>query len=112
DARVLVLGMAFKENCPDVRNTKVVDIVKELELFGMNVDVWDPLVDSGEAQREYGITLVDEPEAGSYDTVVIAVAHRQFTELGEAGIRSFGRSPSLVYDIKYVLSREASDERL
>ena len=112
DSRALVMGLTFKENCPDVRNTKVVDIVSEMESYGANVDVWDPWVDKAEAKDEYGIDLIGEPEKGAYDVVIVAVAHRQFSELGEAGIRAFGKDTSVVYDIKYVLPRGAADDRL
>ena len=112
DSRVLVMGLTFKENCPDVRNTKVVDIVSELASYGSNVDVWDPWVDAAEAKAEYGIDLITEPEKGAYDVVVIAVAHDQFRKLGEQGIRGFGKETSVVYDIKYVLPTDAVDDRL
>ena len=111
-ARVLVLGLTFKENCPDLRNTRVVDIVSELESYGAMVDVHDPWVDPAEAKAEYGLDLVLEPDAGAYDAIVIAVGHRQFTALGAQGIRRFGKPTSLVYDIKYVLPQGAADDRL
>jgi UDP-N-acetyl-D-galactosamine dehydrogenase len=111
-ARVLVLGLAFKENCPDLRNTRVVDIVSELTSYGSTVDVHDPWVDAAEAKSEYGIELVGEPGAGNYDAIVIAVGHREFVDLGAAGIRRFGKPSSLVYDIKYVLPQGAADDRL
>jgi len=112
DSRVLMLGLAFKENCPDVRNTKVVDIVTELTTYGAVVDICDPWVSEDDAQKAYGLALVNEPEKGAYDVVVIAVAHEQFKALGEKGIRAFGKPTSLVYDIKYVLPADASDDRL
>ncbi|MCH7981396.1 MAG: Vi polysaccharide biosynthesis UDP-N-acetylglucosamine C-6 dehydrogenase TviB [Proteobacteria bacterium] len=112
DSRVLMLGLAFKENCPDVRNTKVVDIVTELTTYGAVVDIFDPWVSEDDAQKAYGLALVNEPEKGAYDVVVIAVAHEQFKALGEKGIRAFGKPTSLVYDIKYVLPADASDDRL
>jgi len=111
-ARVLVLGLAFKENCPDVRNTRVVDIVAELESYGSVVEVHDPWVDAAEAKDEYGLELVADPAAGAYDAIVVAVAHRQFRDLGAAGIRAFGKPSALVYDIKYVLPQGAADDRL
>jgi UDP-N-acetyl-D-galactosamine dehydrogenase len=111
-ARVLILGLTFKENCPDLRNTKVVDIVSELQDYGVSVDVHDPWVSAAEASAEYGLDLVDEPEKGAYDVVVIAVGHRQFHALGVEGVRSFGNGSSLVYDIKYVLPLGAADDRL
>ncbi|MGD8810829.1 MAG: Vi polysaccharide biosynthesis UDP-N-acetylglucosamine C-6 dehydrogenase TviB [Gammaproteobacteria bacterium] len=111
-ARVLVLGLTFKENCPDVRNTKVVDVVTALQSFRHKVDVYDPWADPDEAQREYGIGLIEEPQQGVYDGIVIAVAHRQFAGLGAAGIRAFGAPNSVVYDIKHVLPKEDVDGRL
>ena len=112
DARALILGLAFKENCPDVRNTKVTDIAEELASYGVQVDICDPWVDADEARAEYGIDLVDEPQKGAYDIVVIAVAHDQFRTLGTEGIRAFGKPSSVLYDIKYVLPAAASDDRL
>ncbi len=111
-AKILVLGVAFKENCPDIRNSKVVDIVRELESYGSDVDVHDPWVDPEDAQSSYGLTLTARPEHGVYDAVVIAVAHREIKAMGAEGIRSFGREPSVVYDIKYVLPASDSDDRL
>ena len=111
-ARVLILGLAFKENCPDLRNTRVVDIARALEGYNTQVDVHDPWVDPAEALHEYGIRPVEQPQAGSYDAVVIAVGHRQFASFGAEGIRAFGKQASVVYDVKYVLPREAVDGRL
>ena len=111
-ARVLILGLAFKENCPDVRNTRVVDIVRELRQYHVQIDVHDPWIDAAEARREHGIDTVAAPEPGSYDAVILAVAHRQFVELGAAGVRAFGRPVSILYDVKSVLPREAVDGRL
>jgi UDP-N-acetyl-D-galactosamine dehydrogenase len=112
EARVLVLGLAFKENCPDVRNTKVVDVVSELQSYDMRVDVHDPWVDAAMAKAEYGLELVSEPEQGAYDVVVIAVAHDEFRALGEQGMRAFGKENSILYDIKYVLPADQVDGRL
>lgn len=111
-ARVLVLGFAFKENCPDLRNTKVVDIVRELEQYNVQVDVFDPWIDPEEADHEYGINPVALPDAGKYDAVIIAVAHIQFKELGVSGIRAFGKPNHVLYDLKYVLNADQSDIRL
>jgi UDP-N-acetyl-D-galactosamine dehydrogenase len=111
-ARVLVLGLTFKENCPDVRNTKVADVVRELQSFGCNVDVHDPWASSEEAEHEYGISLIDKPKSGSYDAIVVAVAHTEYLELGVTGIRSFGSPNTVIFDIKHVLPRDASDGRL
>jgi UDP-N-acetyl-D-galactosamine dehydrogenase len=112
NSRILVLGLTFKENCPDIRNTKVVEMVRELEDVSARVDVYDPWVDPAEARAEYGIDLVTEPEAGAYDAVVLAVAHHQFKALGAAGVRAFARQGAVVYDIKHILPRDAVDGRL
>jgi UDP-N-acetyl-D-glucosamine/UDP-N-acetyl-D-galactosamine dehydrogenase len=111
-ARVLVLGLAFKENCPDVRNTKVVDIVRELGSFGCRVDVYDPWVNPQEAHHEYGIDVIEKLTSGAYDAIVIAVAHRQFVELGARAIRALGSPNVVIYDIKHVLRKGESDGRL
>ncbi len=104
-SRVLVLGLTFKENCPDFRNTKVVDVIRELEKYHCNVDVYDPWVDAGEAEEEYDLRPISTPEKGAYDAVVVAVAHRQFAQLGEEGVRQFGKICHVLYDIKHVLGR-------
>lgn len=111
-SKVLVLGLTFKENCPDIRNTKVVDILAELKEYGMLADVFDPWVDGDQAQEEYGIQLVTKPELRSYDAVVVAVAHHQFRTLGTEGIRAFGKPVHLIYDLKYLLPILDSDLRL
>ena len=111
-ARILILGLAFKENCPDLRNSKVVGIVSELQTYGADVDVHDPWVEPDEAKEAYGFSLVEKPEQGAYDVVVIAVAHRQFRELGVAGIRAYGKPGAVLYDVKYVLPASESDDRL
>ena len=111
-ARALILGLAFKENCPDVRNTKVVDIITELVTYGMQVDVHDPWVDAVAAKNEYDLDLVAAPEKGAYDVVIIAVAHDEFRAMGADGIRAFGKDKSMLYDIKYVLPPELVDDRL
>ena len=111
-ARILVLGLAFKENCPDLRNTRVVDIVQTLRDYCVDVDVFDPWADVAEARHEYGLDLIDTPAPASYDAIIVAVGHRQFAELGSAGIRAFGKPSSVLYDVKYVLPRETVDGRL
>jgi UDP-N-acetyl-D-galactosamine dehydrogenase len=111
-ARVLVLGLAFKENCPDLRNTRVVDVVNGLKSYGVLVDVFDPWVSKEEAHHEYGLDPIDEPARGVYDAIVIAVAHRQFVEWGADMLRSFGKPGHVLYDLKYVLPAELSDLRL
>jgi UDP-N-acetyl-D-galactosamine dehydrogenase len=111
-ARVLILGLAFKENCPDLRNTRVVDIVQALNGYNATVDVYDPWVNAAEAEHEYAITPIAMPQTGSYDAVIVAVGHQEFVALGAEGIRAFGNPNSVVYDVKYVLPRNAVDGRL
>jgi len=111
-SRVLVMGLAFKENTPDLRNTRVIDIVRELADYGVAVDVWDPWIDAVEARHEYGVDLVSAPDAGAYDGIVVAVAHRQFVELGAAQIRAFGRRDAVLFDVKAMLEKSAADLRL
>ena len=111
-ARVLVLGLAFKENCPDLRNTRVIDIVESLRGYNAVVDVHDPWVDAAEAQHEYGLAVIPSLEAGAYDAVIVAVGHDEFRALGADGIRALGKPQSVIYDVKYVLPRDAVDGRL
>lgn len=111
-ARVLVLGLTFKENCPDLRNTRVVDVIAELEDYGIAVDVYDPWVDPSDAEREYGVVPVEVPQVGAYDGIIVAVAHDEFTALGESGLRKFGADDHVLYDLKYILSTDQSDLRL
>ncbi|MEH8021242.1 Vi polysaccharide biosynthesis UDP-N-acetylglucosamine C-6 dehydrogenase TviB [Rheinheimera metallidurans] len=111
-AKVLVMGLTFKENCPDIRNTKVVDILTELKEYGVQADVYDPWVDSAAAEHEYGITLINQPQQNTYDGVILAVGHKQFKDLGAAGIRALTKVDSVLYDLKYVLSAAESDLRL
>lgn len=111
-ARVLVMGLTFKEDCPDLRNTKVIDIVRELREYGVDVDVYDPWIDRAESEHEYGITPVDSPLELSYDGVIIAVAHAQFRVLGADKIRLFGKKKHVLFDLKYVLAPELADIRL
>ena len=111
-AKVLVMGLTFKENCPDLRNTRVVDIVTELKDYNCDVDVYDPWVTVAEAQHEYGITQISQPHPGAYDAVILAVAHHQFKTLGAVGIRKLGKPNHVLYDLKYVLSADEADLRL
>ena len=111
-ARILVMGLAFKENCPDLRNTRVVDIVTELQDYNCQVDVYDPWAAPEDAEREYGITPVAQPETGNYDGIVLAVAHHQFKAMGAAAIRALGKPGHVLYDLKYLLPAEESDLRL
>lgn len=111
-ARVLVMGLTFKENCPDLRNTKVVDIISELQDYGVKVDCYDPWINAAEAEHEYGITPIAAPKADEYDGLIIAVAHKQFAEMGVEQIRALGKPAHVLYDLKYVLPADVSDLRL
>lgn len=112
-SRVLVLGMTFKENTPDLRNSKVIDILRELAEYDMSVDVHDPWADPVEALREYDVQLVKTPDEGVYDAIIVAVGHREFSALGSERVRRFGLPDrSIVYDLKCVFDRGGSDMRL
>jgi len=111
-ARVLVLGLAFKENCPDLRNTRVVDIISALRAYKVQVDIHDPWVDPEEASREYVLELTERPEAGGYDAVVLTVAHREFRKLASDGVRRLVRNGGVVYDVKGLLPKDDVDGRL
>ena len=112
DSRVLILGLTFKENCPDLRNTRVVDLARELRALHVQVDIHDPLASAEEAEEEYGIELVDELRPGRYDAIICAVAHRQYVELGAEAIRALGKQHSIIYDVKSFLPHETVDGRL
>ena len=111
-AKVLILGLSFKENCPDVRNTKVIDIVHELQEYNITVEVYDPWVNSTAAQREYNVTPISEPLANQYDGIILAVAHHQFIEMGIEHIRALGKADHVLYDLKYVFDKDSTDLRL
>lgn len=111
-SRILVLGLAFKEDCADLRNTRVVDIVRELQAANANVEVWDPVADSGQAAAMLGLTMVSDPSPGAYDAVVLAVAHSGLVGLGIEGIRALGKPGAIVYDVKSVLPADGVDARL
>ena len=112
DARVLVMGLAFKENCPDVRNTRVIDVIKSLQAYHADVDVWDPWVDADDAMRQYGIELIQSPNNGVYDAIILCVAHKQFIEISGADIGALGKSNNVLYDVKGVLDKALVDGRL
>lgn len=111
-AKVLVLGLSFKENCPDVRNTKVIDIVHELHEYNIEVDVYDPWIDANEAEREYDIVPIAEPASNQYDGIILAVAHEQFVKMGIEKIRALGKDKHVLYDLKYLFAKEQTDIRL
>ncbi len=112
DANVLILGLTFKENCPDIRNTRVTDILREFSDYQVNVDVYDPWADATEAKHEYGIDLIKEPTLGKYDAIVLAVAHHQFKTMGAEKLRTLGKKHCVLYDVKNVLPKNAVDARL
>ena len=111
-SNVLVMGLTFKENCPDLRNTKVVDIVSELKEYNINVDIMDPWCSNEETQREYGLSLCKEEKHGHYDAIILAVAHNEFKEMGAEKICGLGKSEHVLFDLKYVLGKNDVDMRL
>jgi UDP-N-acetyl-D-galactosamine dehydrogenase len=111
-AKVLIMGLTFKENCPDLRNTKVIDIINELREYNIEVDVYDPWISTEEAQHEYAITPVTSPKSNSYDAVILAVAHNQFRSLGIDGIKQFTKGDAVIYDLKYILPFGTANLRL
>ena len=111
-SRVLIMGLTFKENCPDIRNTRVIDVVSELKGYNITVDIHDPWANAADVEREYGLNLTEQPLANTYDAIVLAVGHEQYRAMGEAAIRSQGKQDHILYDLKYILPREASDLRL
>ncbi|MDS4027001.1 MAG: Vi polysaccharide biosynthesis UDP-N-acetylglucosamine C-6 dehydrogenase TviB [Candidatus Contendobacter sp.] len=112
DAKVLIMGLTFKENCPDLRNTRVVDIIQEFRDYNAHVDVHDPWVNPQEAVHEYGVEPMAEPKPGHYDAIILAVAHRQFRELGVERIRALGKPGAVLFDVKYLFPATAVDGRL
>ncbi len=111
-SKILIMGLTFKENCPDVRNTKVADVVHELTNYGAEVDIYDPWVDSKQALKEHSITLINQPKNSAYDGIFLAVGHNEFRSLGPKGIRNYGKDNHVFYDLKSVFSVEDSDARL
>ncbi len=111
-AKILIMGLSFKENCPDLRNTRVVDIITELKDYNCHIDVFDPWVNAFEAKKAYGLELIEGPKKGGYDAIIIAVSHKQFRDMGSAVIRSFTKPNAIIYDLKYVFPTEDADLRL
>ena len=111
-SKVLIMGLTFKENCPDIRNTKVIDIVRELKEYNINVDITDPWCSSEEVKHEYGLSLIENPKKDNYDAIIIAVAHSQFRELGAKNIRELGKKCHVLHDLKYILPKDSVDMRL
>lgn len=111
-ADILVLGLAFKENCPDLRNTRVIDIIQELQSYHANVHIYDPWANPDEARHEYGVELISEPAMASYDAIILAVGHREFRNMGAKHIHALGKPEHVLFDVKYVLEKSEVDERL
>lgn len=111
-SNILVLGLSFKENCPDLRNTGVIDIVRELQVYNAKIDVYDPWVSKEEAEEEYGLKLIDEPAIGQYDGIILAVGHEDFQSSGAEGLRKYGKSTSILFDVKSIFPLGSADERL
>ncbi|MDD2739614.1 MAG: Vi polysaccharide biosynthesis UDP-N-acetylglucosamine C-6 dehydrogenase TviB [Methylomonas lenta] len=112
DAKVLIMGLTFKENCPDIRNTRVVDIVAELKTYGVNIDVYDPWVNTAETEAEYGIKPIMQPAKSQYDAMILAVAHQEFKDMSISEIRALGKAQSIIYDLKYLYPADQTDARL
>ncbi|WP_341936727.1 Vi polysaccharide biosynthesis UDP-N-acetylglucosamine C-6 dehydrogenase TviB [Marinimicrobium sp. C2-29] len=112
DANILVMGLAFKENCPDLRNTRVVDIIGELQDYHANIDVYDPWIDPEEAEHEYGLKVVTEPRTGHYDAIILCVGHNEFRAMGVDAIRQLGRDNHVLFDVKHILPKDRVDGRL
>lgn len=111
-SKILIMGLTFKENCPDLRNTRVVDIIHELDRYHVDIDVFDPWVDPAAAQQEYGLQVIKEPHQGTYDAIILCVNHHQFHAMGIQAIKALGRIDHILYDVKYVLPKEEVDGRL
>jgi len=113
DSKILVMGLAFKENCPDLRNSKIIDLINQLKSYHANVDVYDPWVDAAEAKAVYGLELIDIKEVeGKYDAIVIAVSHQEFIEMGAKTIRALGKATAVLYDLKSCFDISESEGRL
>jgi UDP-N-acetyl-D-glucosamine/UDP-N-acetyl-D-galactosamine dehydrogenase len=112
DANILIMGLTFKENCPDLRNTKVVDLVNGFKSLGCNVDIFDPWVDSTQSMNEYGIKTIARPISEKYDAIILAVIHEDFKKLSLSQIKSYGKNPHVLYDIKYLFKADEVDGRL
>ena len=112
DANILIMGLTFKENCPDLRNTRAIDLVKEFQGFNCNVDVYDPWVSKEEAEKEYQLVPIDIPKKGYYDAILLAVAHDEFIQMGAEVIRSYCKSNHVLFDVKYIFKKDQVDGRL
>jgi len=109
DANILIMGLTFKENCPDLRNTRVTDIIDELKSYGANIEVYDPWADKEEAERLYGVTMIENLPVNHYDGVVLAVAHKEFSDLEPENFKNICRRLSVIYDVKHALPTNVAD---
>ena len=112
NANILIMGLTFKENCPDLRNTRVTDMIEEFVDYGANIDAYDPWVDKNETEKEYGFRPIDKLENNKYDTIVLAVSHDEFVKMGADAIHKLGKDDHVLYDIKYILTTDEVDGRL
>ena len=112
NSNILIMGLTFKENCPDIRNSKIVEIIKELKSLDCNIEVYDPWADKNEVNKKLGINLINKPGKGKYDLIMLAVSHKQFKIMNISEIRSFGKRAHIIYDIKYLFSQSDTDGRL
>ena len=112
NSNILIMGLTFKENCPDIRNSKIIEIIKELKILNCIIEVYDPWVDKNEVKKKLGITPINKPSKGKYDLIMLAVSHKQFKEMNISEIRSFGKKSHIIYDIKYIFSLSETDGRL
>ncbi len=111
-SNILIMGMTFKENCPDIRNTRVVDVVEKFNQFNCNVDIYDPWVNKIDAEYEYGIVPIDTPAKNKYDAIVLAVSHNEFKNLSLEQVQAFGKYNHVIYDVKYLFDISEVDGRL
>ncbi|OUS25764.1 Vi polysaccharide biosynthesis protein VipA/TviB [Gammaproteobacteria bacterium 45_16_T64] len=112
DAKILIMGLSFKEDCPDLRNTRIIDVIEELNHYHPIIEVYDPWIDADEAHKAYGITMIDEPLPNRYDAVILCVNHQQFKDMGPARINELGKENHVLYDVKYLLDKKDTDGRL
>ena len=112
DSKVLIMGLTFKENCPDLRNTNVINVYKKLDEFGCYIDIYDPIADKNQAKLEFGLTLIDYPKENSYDAIILAVAHDEFSKMTSKQIKTFAKDNFVLFDVKYLLEANEVDGRL
>ena len=112
DANILIMGFAFKENCPDIRNTRIVEVFKKFKDFGCNVDIYDPYVSAVEVKKEYKINLIDNPKKGKYDGILIALAHDEFREYSVKTLRNLAKKTHVLFDVKYIFDKKFVAGRL